>query len=71
MEGGNEVREANGITHSPERRTKRREAWIQKRRSGKPSPDVARIGLQLDGFAVKGNFATKRTKGTKTNESGI
>ncbi len=42
MKGGNEASAASGITHSPERRTKRRELFIPNRRSQKPPLDVAR-----------------------------
>ena len=36
MKGGNEASAASGITHSPERRTKRRESFIPNRLSRKP-----------------------------------
>ena len=54
MEGGNGVREANGITQFAESEPKRREVFIPKRRSRKPPLDVGKSPyLQLDGCAVK------------------
>ncbi len=53
MEGGNGVRGANGITHSPERRRKRRKrAYQNDEAETLPRMDSA-LGVLLDGFAVK------------------
>ena len=58
---------ANGITHSPERRTKRCEAWIPTKRSRKPPLDVARPRATFVG--VKENFCSARFAGVSPAEA--
>ena len=53
MEGGNEATNGSGITHSPERRTKRpKRAYPNDEAENAPWMDSA-LGVLLDGSAVK------------------
>ncbi|MBQ3351505.1 MAG: hypothetical protein IJG38_14015 [Thermoguttaceae bacterium] len=53
MKGGNDATNGNGITHSPERRTKRQKrAYPNDEAENLPRMDSA-LGVLLDGSAVK------------------